>query len=65
MYLYALYYKKEDGTFEGPAVGLFESEFEARNYVYRDASCLRTEFEIIKHEVHRDKGDESNKPKKR
>jgi len=65
MYLYALYYKKEDGTFEGPAVGLFESEFEARNFVYRDASCPRTEFEIVKHEVHRDKGDESNKPKKR
>ena len=65
MYLYALYYKKEDGTFEGPAVGLFESEFEARNYVYQDASCPRTEFEIVKHEVHRDKGDESNKPKKR
>ena len=65
LYLYALYYKKEDGTFEGPAVGLFESEFKARNYVYRDASCPRTEFEIVKHEVHRDKGDESNKPKKR
>ena len=52
MYLYALYYKKEDGTFEGPAVGLFRSEFEARNYVYQDASCPRTEFEIVKHEVH-------------
>ena len=65
MYLYALYYKKEVGTFEGPAVGLFDSYFEARNYVYRDASCPRTKFEIVKHEVHRDKGDESNKPKKR
>ena len=65
MYLYALYYKKEDGTFEGSAVGLFESEFEARNFVYLDASCPRTEFEIFKYEVYRDKGDESNKPKKR
>ena len=65
MYLYALYYKNQDGTFEGPAVGLFESQFEARNYVYQDGSCPRTEFEIVKHEVHRDKGDESNKPKKR
>ncbi|MAF95376.1 MAG: hypothetical protein CMM60_06440 [Rhodospirillaceae bacterium] len=61
MYLYALYYKNEDGTFEGPAVGLFESEFEARNYVYRDGPCPRTEFEIVKHKVHRDKDHESRR----
>ena len=65
MYLYALYYKKEDGTFEGPAVGLFESDFDARNHVYRDASCPRTKFEIVKYEVYLDKGDEPNTPKKR
>ncbi len=61
MEFYALYYKKEDGTFEGPAVGLFESEFEARNYVFRDASCPRTEFEIVKHQVHQDEDHESSR----
>ena len=55
MYLYALYYKLADGSFDGPAVGLFESEFEARQYVFNDASCPKTEFEIVKHKVHSDK----------
>ncbi len=61
MEFYALYYKKADGTFEGPAVGLFESEFEARNYVYQDGPCPRTEFEIVKHEVHQDQVHESRR----
>ena len=33
----------------GPAVGLFESEVQARRYVYEDKSCPRTEFEIVRH----------------
>ncbi|MCH7863924.1 MAG: hypothetical protein IIC56_01755 [Proteobacteria bacterium] len=51
MYMYALYYKLDDGSLDGPAVGLFESEFEARQYVFNDASCPRTEFEIVRHKV--------------
>ncbi len=49
MILYALYYKRADGAFEGPAVGLFESAVQARRYVYEDKSCPRTEFEIVRH----------------
>ena len=60
MHIYALYNKKPDGTFDGPAVGLFESEFEARHYVFNDGSCPQTEFEIISHEVHSDKGHGSS-----
>lgn len=59
MYMYALYYKKSDGSFDGPAVGLFESEFEARQYVFNDASCPKTEFEIIRHKVHSDRDSET------
>ena len=55
IHIYALYYKKPDGTFDGPAVGLFESEQQARHYVFNDGSCPHTEFEIIRHEVHTDK----------
>ena len=53
MVLYALYYKRPDGAFEGPAVGLFESESDARRYVYEDKICPRTEFEIVRHPVNR------------
>jgi hypothetical protein len=52
MTVYALYYKKEDGKFEGPAVAVFESESKARKYVYDDAACPKTEFEIIEFRVH-------------
>ncbi len=58
-HFYALYYKNRDGTFEGPAVGLFESEFQARDYVFNDKSCPQTEFEIVKHKVHMNKDDTS------
>ena len=51
MYIDALYYKKADGSFDGPAVGLFESEFEARQCVFDDRSCPKTEFEIVRHKV--------------
>ncbi|MGE4220115.1 MAG: hypothetical protein AB7G39_11755 [Alphaproteobacteria bacterium] len=51
MILYALYYKRADGAFEGPAVGLFQSEAQARRYVYEDKSCPRTEFEIVRHSI--------------
>ena len=59
---YALYYKKPDGAFEGPAVGLFESEQQARDYVFNDKSCPQTEFEIVKHKVHMNKDHEPDKP---
>ena len=59
MHVYALYYKKSDGTFDGPAVGLFESEQQAWHYVFNDGSCPHTEFEIVKHKVHRDMDDPS------
>ena len=51
MTVYALYYKKADGNFEGPAVAVFENETEARKFVYNDAACPKTEFEIIKYQV--------------
>ena len=60
MYMYALYYKKPDGSFDGPAVGLFESDLQARHYVFNDGSCPRTELEIIRHKVHSDK--DANSP---
>jgi len=53
MDIYALYYKREDGNYEGPAVAVFESESQARRYVYDDAACPKTEFEIVKHTVRR------------
>ncbi len=59
MYMYALYYKKADGSFDGPAVGLFESDFEARQYVFNDASCPKTEFEIVRHKVFSAKDSET------
>ncbi len=59
MYMYALYYKKSDGSFDGPAVGLFESEFEARQYVFNDGSCPQTEFEIVKQKVPSDRDSET------
>ncbi len=62
MHMYALYYKKPDGTFDGPAVGLFESEPQARHYVFNDKNCPQTEFEIVKHRVHLDKDHEPDKP---
>ena len=58
MKLYALYYKRPDGSFEAPAAGLFESKAAARKHVYADASCPKTEFEIIEHKVHSDGGSE-------
>ena len=54
MYVYALYYKKPDGSFDGPAVGLFASDLQARHYVFNDASCPHTEFEIIQNKDHTD-----------
>lgn len=51
MTVYALYYKKADGKFEGPAVAVFESEIKARKYVFDDAACPKTEFEIIEYRV--------------
>ena len=62
MQIYALYYKKSDGTFDGPAVGLFESEQQARHYVFNDGSCPHTEFEIVKHKVHREKDHGDGNP---
>ncbi len=62
MYKYALYYKKADGSHDGPAVGLFESEFAARQYVFNDGSCPRTEFEIVRQKVHLEKDHEPDKP---
>ena len=59
MYIDALYYKKADGSFDGPAVGLFESEFEARQYVFDDRSCPKTEFEIVRHKVLSDKDSDT------
>jgi len=56
MKLYALYYKRSDGSFEAPAAGLFKSKSTARTHVYADASCPKTEFEIIEHNVHSDAG---------
>jgi hypothetical protein len=56
MKLYALYYKRPDGSFEAPAAGLFESKAAARKHVYADASCPKTEFEIIEHTVQSDGG---------
>ncbi len=62
MHIYALYYKKPDGAFDGPAVGLFESERQARHYVFNDGSCPHTEFEIVKHKVQTDKDDGAGNP---
>jgi len=55
MFVYALYYKKADGSYDGKAVGLFETEFQARQYVYQDGICPHLEIEIVKHQV---QGDE-------
>ena len=52
MTLFGLYYKRADGSFDGPAVGLFETKSMARKYVFDDHSCPRTEFEIIEHKAH-------------
>lgn len=51
MIVYALYYKKADGSYDGPAVGIFQTEFQARQYVFEDGICPHTEIEIVRHEV--------------
>ena len=60
-HFYALYYKNADGAFDGPAVGLFESEQQARHHVFNDALCPRTEFEIVRHTVHGEAQDGPDK----
>ena len=60
-HFYALYYKNADGAFDGPAVGLFESEQQARHHVFNDALCPHTEFEIVKHTVHGEAQDGPDK----
>ncbi len=54
MQLYGLYFKKADGSYEGPAVGLFESAFHARQFALAEAPCPKTEFEIVPHRVYAD-----------
>ena len=60
-HFYALYYKNAEGAFDGPAVGLFESEQQARHYVFNDALCPHTDFEIVKHIVHTEAQDGPDK----